>query len=690
MNTWKRAACGVLAVLMMGTTFVGCGKEEEIVVDKKVVTLPPEEQVLTDTYKQNPAIDEYMTYTTVLSSYIEHEGDEKKERVVSNLWKLFDVHTVQIDCMDLIYVGQSTMGDIVKCVDDANEAAIKYAEESVRAARQEILDKEYAAEKAKALEKGKNFTKEKPLATIDDLSYEPPYRYMLAYPNPDNKTNEQFPYIFEDYLGKNLIDPLVNKTLYLFIYKYDVPYVQCTFQNVEGKLTYNSYNSVSSTANATVDSTVRLFNDLIEQEQDWQLTAIAPADCTFLVDQELVVTPEYTLPTYVDEDWRSKGAKNNMVTNGNIKFGGEGFTWDSLMTLCNALELSMLDKDGKTWRAKTTYITNERANIYEQISDEKFTYYIINLPINYFFTQKNGDQVIPIANIIVTFNKATNLCVNWSIDYGQYYHCFPSFAKNTPDQRISVNVRTHQIDTTDYRGMLTTVDDWVKQNQTEADFGYYFVDSTGVVIGKIETGLQDYQSEVTVNGERYICTKPPMKLSDMQAQYISQSSYDKLTRDGATPSEEDVLNASQLYYIMCMAVEKDEKGRAYPLGYFNNSGVLVNELSEPSGYYIHSVDYNANTGYSNAVIIDQEVFDKLFEMYARTFRLSLTMQDRLGTLYEQNDPLQMYKYMTKYVEENENMKDKIETDVGSAVGDITNRPKEKIEAAPGYLNEAED
>ena len=231
MNTWKRAACGVLAVLMMGATFVGCGKEEEIVVDKKVVTLPPEEQVLTDTYKQNPAIDEYMTYTTVLSSYIEHEGDEKRERVVSNLWKLFDVHTVQIDCMDLIYVGQSTMGDIVKCVDDANEAAIKYAEESVRAARQEILDKEYAAEKAKALEKGKNFTKERPLATIDDLSYESPYRYMLAYPNTDNKTNEQFPYIFEEYLGKNLVDPLVNKTLYLFIYKYDVPYENgfCTY-----------------------------------------------------------------------------------------------------------------------------------------------------------------------------------------------------------------------------------------------------------------------------------------------------------------------------------------------------------------------------------------------------------------------------------------------------------------------------
>ena len=286
-------------MFILTVLFTGCGKEEEIVVDKKVVTLPPEEQILTDTYRQNPEITEYMMYTGNVATYIKNPGERTEKREVV-YWKLFDVNVLQIDCMDLIYMGKSTMGDIVDAVDKANEDAKNHAIESVRAARQEILDAEYAAEKAKALEKGKTFDKKKPVADVSDLSYENPYRYVLAYRNPTKKEAVQFPYLWAEYQGKKLIDPLVDNVLYLFIYKYDVPYVQCTFESIGGKPTYGGANNENTK--------VKLYNNLIDQEQDWVLTAIAPADCTFIVDQELVVQPGYKLPTYVDVDWRSKGS----------------------------------------------------------------------------------------------------------------------------------------------------------------------------------------------------------------------------------------------------------------------------------------------------------------------------------------------------------------------------------------------
>lgn len=678
MNKWKRALCGALAVLMIGSTFTGCGKDEEIVVDKKVVTLPPEEQILTDTYKQNPAITEYMLYTGNVATYVKNPGERSEKREVV-YWKLFDVNVVQIDCMDLLQVGKSTMGDITANVDKANKDAIEYAKESVRAARQAALDAEYEEEKAKALAKGKTFDKERPIADISDLKYENPYRYVLGYANPDKKTKDQYPYIWDEYQGKKLIDPLVDNILYLFIYKYDVPYVQCIFESIGGKPTYGGANNE--------ETKVKLYNNLIDQEQDWVMTAIAPADCTFLVDQELVLQPGYQLPSYVDDDWRSKGAKNNMITNGNIKFGGDGFTWDSLMTLCKALDLNMKEKGGKSWRAKTTYVSNERACTYEQTSDAQFTYYTIYLPINQMFKQRNGDLVCPIATIRVTFDKLTNDCVNWTIDYGRFYHSFPAEVQHEQtDLTIPINVRQHKIDTTDYQGMLTTVDDWVKRNQTEADFGYFFVDSAGVVLGKIETGLKNYQVEVTVNGETYYCVKPPAALNEMKAYYVSQSEKDKMVEAGTFDSQDELNKVAKLYYIMCMAVTTDDKGRSYPIGYFNNTGMLVDAQNQPSGYYIHSIEYDAQVGYQNAVIIDSDVFQNLMAMYVRTFRLSTAMQDNLESLYLENDPWRMYQYMTKYVEQNKDQRDKIESSIGDAIDDITKNPAIEIQIKQGALD----
>ena len=667
MNKWKRATCGLLAVLMTSTMFTGCGKEEPIPVDNKVVSLPPEEQILTDSYEKNPVITEFMTYTENVASYTYDPGGYN-ERTEAAYWKLFQAHEVQIDCMDLIQIGESTMGEVVENVNQANKAAIDYAIESVRAARQEILDAEYDEEKRKAEKKAQDkgivdfdFTINypRPQADVSDLSYENPYTYYLAYNNPDNQTSYQYPYIFDAYQGKKLIDPSVDTELHLFIYKYDVPYVQCTFKSVAG---------TSTTGSGTW---VKLYNNYIDQEQDWTLTAIAPADCTFLVDQELVTTPEYSLPSYVDTDWRSKGAKNNMITNGNIKFGGEGFTWDSLMTLCHQLGLSMNEYDPTTYKANTL-VTHYLASTYEQTSDAAFTYYTIYLPVNKFFRQKHGELVMPISTITVTFDKLTNNCVNWKIDYGQWYHCFLSDTKHSTGNELMVDVRNYKIDTSDYEGMLATVDNWVKQNQTMADFGYYLVNSTGVVVGKIDEGLKNYQTEISVGGVKYYCVKPPASLSDMKAHYLSEEELAKLKSENM--SDEEVAEAGKLYYIMCMAVTLDEKGKAFPLGYFNNTGTLVDANKKPSGYYIHSVEYDNATGYKNAVIIDKAVFQNLMAMYVRTFKMSNKVQENLGILYQEGDPWKMFQYMTQYVQANVEERERIENEIGHTVDNITKNP----------------
>ena len=674
MKKWTRALCGSLALLMSTTTLVGCSKEE-VVVDKKVVTLPAEEQILTDTYKQNPAINEYMTYTTDVATYIDYTSNDPQS--YTSLWKLFDVHSIQIDCMDLIYLGESRMGDIVKCVDDANKAAVEYATESVRAARQKAIDDAYEKERAAAAAKGKEYNKPKAVADISDLNYVNPYRYKLAYDNTDKETKDQYPYIWIDYDAQRLIDPDTTSTLYLFILKYDVPYVQCTFQSVEGDMTYRPSAKMGEQS-----IRVKMFNNLIDQEKDWILTKISAADCTFLVDLET-----YYVPPYVDSDWKSKGSKNNMVTNGNIRFGGEGFDWDSLMTLCKALGLVMYDvKATYNWRGTTTQVSNAKASSYLQHSDSAFTYYTIYLPINKFYKQVNGDYAIPIATITVTFNKITNACINWDIDYGKWYHCFPKSTIHSPSEVYEVNVRSHQLDTTDYKGMLKTVNDWIAANKTQADFGYYLVNKEGVVLGKIDNGLSNYQIELSVNGEKYYCTQPPADLSSMQGYYITQAEKDALVAEGKDESTTDIAAVSKLYYIMCMAVGTSEKGQMIPLGYFNNTGVLVNEKKQPSGYYIHSIDYDAQTGYKNAVIIGQEVFDLLLQMYIRTFKFSLEMEYNMETLYQEGDPWRMYQYITKYVEANEANKQLVKDEVSSSIEEQTSKPTKFIKEEQGVLD----
>lgn len=640
----KRIASGLLAATLLATTFTGCGKKK-VEEDKRVVTLPPENQIFVDTYVQNPNISEWMTYTTDVTTFIKNPEDPpaKQKRKVA-LWQLFKNNTVQVDCMDLFTMGSSTMGDIVAAVDKANETMINNAIESVREQRQKIIDDEYNAAKAAAEAKGKTYTKEKKVADISDLSYVNPYSYKLAYDNTEKKTKEQYPYIWDVYEPNKLIDPTVDNEIHLFIYKYDVPYVQCTFQLSEGKSTYST------------NQIIRMYNNQIDHEKDWVLTKISPADCRFLVDITSENPPP--LPSYIDIDKKSLGSKNNMITDGNIKFGGEGFTWDSLRTLCDALDLTSQTEEVTSWRKQTSEVSNNQACTFLTESDENFTYYTIFLPINHFFKQASGDYAIPIAKLTATFNKTTNNCIGWSIDYATSYHVFPKSVIHQTGDVVSVNVREHKLDTADYKGMLKTVDDWVKDNATTADFGYYLVDTNGTIIGKIENGLSNYHVEIQVGDEIYTCTKAPQQDSEMNGYYLSDTELQKLVNANPEMPLEDIMaQNANLYYIVCMATTKSSKGTIQPLAYFQNSGIMATADNSQNQYYIHYIEYDKMTGYKNAIIIDQDVYNNLFEMYIRTFRFGTEELDALDTLYDSGDTLKMREYVSDYVNVNEKNKE---------------------------------
>lgn len=657
---FTRITSGILAALILATTMTGCGKDKEV-EDKKAVVLPPAEQVLIDKYVQNPEITAWMTYTSVTSTYIPNPENPKPK---VGYWQLYENHTIQIDCMDLLVMGESTMGDVVEGVDKANKIIIANAVEAVRQQRQKVIDEEYAAAKAASEAKGKPYTKEKKEADISDIvdSYVNPYTYKLAYDNLDKDENAQFPYIFTTYEKDFLVDPSVSDTLYLFIYKYDVPYVQITCKKTEGKSTYGT------------NQIVRLYNTQIDQEKDWIITGVAPADCTFLVDQSQVPHP---IPSYVDVDWNSKGSKDNIVTDGNIKFGGEGFTWDSLVTLCNALELSSQTQQAQSWRKKTTEVTNTEASTYLQTSDEQFTYHTLYLPINKFFKQASGDYAIPIAKLTATFDKKTNKCINWSIDYSASYHNFPKSTKHEAGAVYAVNVRAHNVDTNDYNGMLATVDNWVKEYAVDAEFGYFLVDSSGLTIGKLDNGLANFHGEFTVDGEKWYCTEVPRDETEMNGWYISDTKRTKVAKNAeeGTNLEELFKAESDRYYIVCMSAKRNEKGAYIPLAYYTNtSHMQTASTNDKNQYYIHYLEYDKYVGFKNAVVIDQDTVEQLFAMYARTFRFNTEDLDAMDVFYETFDTLKMRQYAVDYVEAKETLKVETNKEIESTITDLTADP----------------
>lgn len=679
-SQFKKMVSGLLATILVAGTFAGCGKKK-VVEDKRVVTLPAEQQILLDTYQQNPNISEWMTYTSVTATYIQNP-ESTKPKIYVGLWQLYDNQKVQVDCMDLITIGKSTMGDIVNGVDKANKTMISNAIENVRKQRQDAIDAAYEEARAAAAAKGKTYTKEKQIADVSDLSYVEPYTYRLAKDTKETKKEikQQYPYDWYEYDADFLVDPAVDKTLYLFVYKYGAPYVQYTFKNFAVKVT---------NASSGMQGSVKLYNSQIDQEKDWVLTGIAPADCSFLVDRETLY-----VPPYVDQDWRSLGSKNNMITEGNIRFGGgdiansgDGFTWDSLMTLCHALELSKKEDVKSSWRAKTTYVTHEKNMTYIQTSDDgsqlgkDFTYCTIYLPINQMFVQKNNEDayVIPFATMTATFDRKTNNCINWSIDYTQDAHVFKAGTTFEVGSVLEVNTREHKLDTTDYNGMLQTVDNWVKENAVNADFGYYLVDDGGAVIGKLDNGLSNYHVDPLVNGEQWYCVESPSDDSKMEGRYVNSATREKVLNSSPADVDEALRNASQHYFVVCMATTIGQKGKIQPLAYFDNTGYMRTENSD-SQYFIHSIEYDKMTGYKNAVIIDGDVYNKLLEMYIRTFRFNTEMQDTIEAMYEDYNKgaLEIYKYMKKWVEERETEKVKTQQQIASDVLDQTQNPTTKI------------
>ena len=583
----------LIILLVVGSALGGGNNENE---DIRVVKLPAEEQILKDSYRTSKQITDNLTYTPY---FINNSNSDM------SIINAFEPFKIQVDCMNIMTLGKTTMSEIVKSIDDANKITVDTIVEEIRAERQKAIDEEYEAEKKAAEEKGKSFNKEKRKASVDDLNYVTPYTYKVRFPDSNSDSEN----MYTDYNASYLLNPSQNNVVYLVLFKYNIPYVQFEFQTIEG-----------------------IFNSDIRQEGDWKLTAIEAADCSYLVSED-----SETRPAYVGEDLKCN-AKNNIVISGNIQFSGDGFAWANTEIVTDKLHLANknVETDSKDYSS------------YEWQSDEKYAYYIIKVATDMFFLSNNSDEYYqPIAKLTATFNRNTQICFNWRLEIDQNmntinreYNVDLTSNHGTP---ISVNIKDYKVDTQDYNAMQENVDNWINENGTVevGSQGYYLVDykNNGKIIGKLDQGLFNVYSEVSINGEKYICVE---KTDDGSGKYLKQDDYDKMpkeTKESNAYIDKNAIIAKPNYLFI------DEDDNAFAaLDDINVVKLLDNDKND---YYVYSYDYNEEQGYSKVILIDKPVYEKLPEVYQMFYGLNEQEFQELTAASEDRNAIGMKEYIQK-------------------------------------------
>lgn len=449
----------------------------------------PDTQIMEDKYELNNKISNEMSYTI---DYITNKPTGFALNTKIESMTFFNHIEVQVDEWDVFTVGVSTLGEVEQIIKNANTKYVTDNTNAVIAKRQAEIDAEYEAEKAKAEAKGKTYDKPKKEVRTDDIHFDEPYAYTVTLAA---KSSSKTPPA-EEYKPTLLIDPSVNATLWFDVSKYGIPYVRITCQLVKN-----------------------LYNTSITQESDWIITKISAADVSNLVNEDN--TPK----EYVDADGLNKAAKQNIVMSGNINYSGQGFTWDSLRILCHALGL---DINKGSW-------TSNNNNRFQQSSDEKFTYYTIFLSANPYqyddrfdgekhetvieTTNFKGDITkttiegiltedvyIPVIQLTATFDKLTQVCLNWSVDMSSTPKHLSEKIHNM-SAPIAVNVHEYQVDTNDYAGMRETIQNWIDSNSTTI-YAKWIVTGTNKkkpVEGVVNSGTTNIEHEIEVDGVIYKC-----------------------------------------------------------------------------------------------------------------------------------------------------------------------------------------
>lgn len=588
---------GVVIALFVGLVVFAKLKGNKPKENLRIVELPAEEQILQDKYGVSKQISNEITYTP----YYYHKTDKKIDIVNS-----YDPFKIQLDCMPILTIGRSTMGDVVAAVDEANKITVDTIVEEIRAERQAALDEEYEKAKAEAEAKGKTYTKDRGVADVAGIreKYVTPYSYKVSLTKINNNNNNQ-KVNFLDYEASYLVDPSKNPTIYLIVYKYSIPYAQFEFSKMPNML-----------------------NFAILQEADWRLTAVEAADCSYMVDKKTG-----TKPVYVGDDGKCI-AKSNLLMSGNIRFSGEGFAWSNTEIVMRALQLvdaSLPDNSNS--------VTS-----YSWSSDDLYSYYTIKLPTNMFFSAEGGKRLYqPVMTLIATFDRHNQKCINWRIDLSLKYLTYETRLTLEKGDAKSVNIRDYKVDTVDYQKMQDAIVEWVNANNLEIDIteqGYYLVNDNGLVVGRLDTGLRNVYYDFTIEGKEYQCLE---KLQDGRASYISTEDLNKAPTDETR--DEYITNHSFVGTPTYLLMSKDSKGKAMALAAIDENLNAINMTESSQNYYVFSYEYSMEEGYSNIVLIDQPIYDKLSDMYITTYNLTDDEQTALLLAAEQKQAVGMKEYI---------------------------------------------
>lgn len=580
-----RPICLLLAIIAMLALFAGCSDKEAV----EVPILVPEEQLFADEYEVNEDINNNMSYYIDYIRNLKTNGSYGKSLKVVSMFNMFKV---QVDDWSSVVVGKTTMGEIANIIDIQNDAYVQNKTQAIIDERQAIIDKEYNEAKEKAEASGKEYNKAKKEVRTDDIHFDAPYEYKLII---GTKKDVQP----VDYEPTRLIDPDKNKVMYLDVSKYGIPYVRFEFKKVNN-----------------------VFNYKITQESDWILNGVYAADVSaygFASDGE---TPLENPPSFVDSDGRNKAAKKNIVMTGNIAFGGDGFTWDSLMLLCQSLGL----------------VEDANEHGFKQSSDENFTYYTIVLGTNMFESDDSlldeSKMIMPYTTLVATFDPLTQVCVNWTVDCNQRTENYTKKAHELT-QKINVNVREYQLDTTDYEGMRNTIKNWIADNSFNKSSDYVAVELNNKgqeeKVGIVETGLKNLHIEPVINGVKYQTITIDqdesgnrigkfISLEDLETAYAMETSEEM---------EKYIEKCTKTFIIRNCALDENGEilGAIVP-----GSNVLRYTLSQAETYYI--VEYEMADGeMTNVKVLTYTQVEELLYMYAKTYRLTTSQYDEMIAVY---------------------------------------------------------
>jgi hypothetical protein len=610
-NKLIRITSLVLVIITVLSLFAGCGKK-----DVEIVPLVPEKQIFEDSYTQNQDINEFMKYAT---DYITYDNSSIGNMTVYNL---FDLASVQVDDWESIIIGKTTMKEIVKIIDESNKNYVEAKTQAVIDQRQAIIDQEYEEAKAEAEKKGKEYKKEKKQVRTDDIHFDNPYTYTVTL----GTGKKVYP---EEYKETLLVDPTKCRNISFDITKYGIPYVHLDFSYLNG-----------------------VYNTRITQEADWVVNGIKAADVTeYVLGDEKTRKKnakngvEIALPEYYDSDGLNKAAKKNMVMSGDIRFSGEGFNWDSLMVLCNALNLG--EKDRKQG--------------FFQSSDDKFAYYTIVLCTNPENTnpQAFSDENImfPMLKLVATFDRLTQECLNWTVDTYSSTPTRVSGKNHDVVRNKSVNVKKFQVDTNNYSGMRKQVNTWIDEHAA-GKLHYCAFDTTKAdnkkngFIGVVNTGLTNIDIEPVINDVQYVCLSSKREGDAILGEFITKEDNDKAATMGDKAAA--YIESHKLSLKIAPAIVNGDDLVAHVV----NDNKIMTALDGKTIYQVARFEKDGFE-YKDVALLDSENTYKLLMFYIATYKLNSTQTDGLRTTFDEKGLVGVRAYVDELFAEAEEEQNKL-------------------------------